>query len=514
MKQGKVYLVGAGPGDPGLITIKGRDCLRLADVVISDDLDNPSPLEHAPKDAEKIFVGKRKGAQHYSQDKITQLLLDHALSGKTVVRLKDGDPFIFGQGSEEARALATAGVPFEIVPGITSAVAAAAYAGIPMTHRNVTNTLNSATGLEDLNKKLSLLDQEQLATGVETLVFSMGMANLEKICEQLIIHGRSPDTPVAVIRSATTPRQQTLTGNLTTIAEVVRSNGFTPPALIFIGEVVSLRESLRWFDNRPLFGKRILMTRTAAQAGSFSRLIEATGAEAVSCPVIEIVPPPSYADLDAAISRLPQTDYLILTSANAVDAFFNRLNLCGKDVRDLYGVTVAVVGPKTAEALNLHGLQADLIATDFRAEGVIAQLQQQGVSGKRILYPHAELARDAITRELTAAGARVDAPIAYSSRSPNNGDELRELLQNRRIDAITFTASSTVDNFIALLGEQHIHLLATIPLFSIGALTSETMLRHNLKIAAESSPSTLEELVDSLSDYFHNNHNPAVSGGI
>ena len=513
MKQGVVYLVGAGPGDPGLITVKGLDCLRLADVVVYDYLSNPCFLEHAPADAERIYVGKRKGLHHYPQEKITRLLLDLALSGKTVVRLKGGDPFVFGRGGEEAQALSAAGVRFEIVPGVTSAVAAAAYAGIPMTHRDFTTTLGFVTGHEDPAKKLSSLDWEKLATAVGTLVFYMGMANLENICEQLISHGRSPETPVAVIRWATTPRQETLTGKLTTIVEQVRTTGFKPPALIFVGEVVSLRDSLRWFDNRPLFGKRILVTRTAAQAGSFSTQLEAAGAEAVSCPVIEIIPPPSYADLDAAIGRLTETDILILTSANAVDAFFNRLTACGKDVRDLFGTTVAVVGPKTAETLEKYGLQADLQADDFRAEGVIAQLNHLGVADKRILYPRAELARNLISSELTAAGAEVDAPIAYSSRPPNNGEQLCTLLKNGEIDAITFTASSTVDNFMTLLGEQQSELIGSIPLFSIGPLTSETMARHKLTISAESSPSTLEALIDSMTDYFQKQNNSSASGG-
>lgn len=514
MKQGIVYLVGAGPGDPGLITVKGCDCLRLADVVVYDYLANPCFLEQAPAAAERIYVGKRKGLHHYPQEKITDLLLELAAAGKTVVRLKGGDPFVFGRGGEEAQALAAAGVRFEIVPGVTSAVAAAAYAGIPMTHRDFTTTLGFVTGHEDPAKKLSSLDWDKLATAVGTLVFYMGMANLENICQQLIAHGRSPETPVAIIRWATTPRQETLTGNLTTIVEQVRSTGFKPPALIFVGEVVELRDSLRWFDNRPLFGKRVLVTRTAAQAGSFSTMLETVGAEAVSCPVIEIIPPPSYTDLDAAIGRLAQTDILILTSANAVDAFFARLAACAKDVRDLYGTTVAVIGPKTADALQRYGLQADLLADDFRAEGVIAQLTQHGVAGKRILYPRAELARNIINSELTAAGAKVDAPIAYSSRPPANGEMLRELLQAGEIDAITFTASSTVDNFITLLGDQHTKLIGTTPLFSIGPLTSETMARHNLNIAAESSPSTLEALIDSLTDYFQQQNNSSASGGV
>lgn len=509
-----VYLIGAGPGDPGLITVKGRDCLRLADVVVYDYLANPCLLEHAPVDAERIYVGKDKDRHSYPQEKITGLLLELAAAGKTVARLKGGDPFIFGRGGEEAQALSANGVKFEIVPGVTAAVAAAAYAGIPMTHRDFTTTLGFVTGHEDPAKKLSSIDWEKLATAVGTLVFYMGLTNLENICQQLIAHGRNPETPVAIIRWATTPQQETLTGNLTTIVDLAKSHNFKPPALIFVGEVVGLRDRLRWFDNKPLFGKRVLVTRTAAQAGSFASQLVAAGAEAISHPVIEITPPSSYADLDASIERLSETDILILTSANAVDAFFNRLKHNNKDVRNLNGITVAVVGPKTADALHHYGLQADLQAEDFRAEGVISQLTKQGVASKRVLYPHAELARDVISRELTAAGAKVDAPVAYSSRPPANGEHLRELLLHGEIDAITFTASSTVDNFANLLGDQMTELVGSTPLFSIGPLTSETMTRHHLNIAAESSPSTLEAMVDSLNEFFQPHNNTSASGGI
>jgi len=499
-KPGKVYLIGAGPGDPGLMTVKGLACLHEADVVVYDYLANPVFLEEAPA-AEKIYVGKRKGLHHYPQEKINQLLLEHARNGKVVARLKGGDPFVFGRGGEEALELVKAGIEFEVVPGVTAAVAAAAYAGIPMTHRDHTTTLGFITGHEDPAKKLSRLDWEKLSTSMGTLVFYMGMANLENICEQLVAHGRSPETPVAVVRWATTPRQETLTGTLATIVSKVRGEGFKPPALIFIGEVVGLRESLRWFDNRPLFGKRVLVTRTAAQAGIFSVLLESHGAAAVSCPVIEIVPPASYRELDEAIAGLADTDVLILTSTNAVEAFFHRLTTLNRDVRALHGVEVAVVGPKTAECLKLHGLQPDIMADDFRAEGVIEKLRESGVSGKRVLYPRAELARDLIPRELTADGAEVLSPVVYCSRAPHN-EGIRVLLEEGQIDAITFTSSSTVDNFVSMVGDEVQKLVKGIPLFSIGPLTSETMVKHQLAIAAEAKPSTLEGLVAAMLDYY------------
>ena len=505
-KPGKVYLIGAGPGDPGLMTLKGLACLRQADVVIYDYLANPVFLEEAP-DAEKIYVGKRQGVHCFPQDEIKRLLLEHARQGKIVARLKGGDPFIFGRGGEEALELARAGIPFEVVPGVTAAVAAAAYAGIPMTHRDHTTTLGFITGHEDPAKKLSRLDWEKLATSMGTLVFYMGLANLENICEQLVANGRSPETPVAVVRWATTPRQETLSGTLADIVAKVRSEGFKPPALIFIGEVVGLRETLRWFDNRPLFGKRVLVTRTADQAGAFMALLEAEGALAINCPMIEIVPPESYAKLDAALGELSQTDVLVLTSSNAVSAFFSRLAFLGYEVRDLKGVTVAVAGPKTAEAVQGHGLNPDVVADDYRAEGVIDKLLERGVSGQRVLYPRAELAREVIPTALAAAGARVLSPVAYRSRVPRGGDLLSRI-EGGEVDAVTFTASSTVDNFVAMLGEDAARKVEGLPLFSIGPQTSETMVRHKLTVAAEASPSTLEGMVSAMLTYY-TNINPA-----
>jgi uroporphyrinogen III methyltransferase/synthase len=498
LKQGIVYLIGAGPGDPGLITVKGLSCLRRADVVIYDYLANPSFLDAAPPHAERIYVGKRKGVHHLPQEEINALLVEKARQGKTVARLKGGDPYVFGRGGEEALHLHRAGVAFEVIPGVTSSFAAAAYAGIPLTHRDFTTSLALVTGHENPEKKLSSLDWEKLATGVGTLVFYMGMANLPLIAGELMAHGRAADTPVAVIRWATTPRQETLVATLGTLVEKVRQSGIKPPAIIIIGEVVNLRDELRWFDNRPLFGKRILVTRSAEQAGAFSALLEEQGAEAMACPVIEIYPPSDTSDLDEAIAALSGIDYLVLTSANAVQAFFSRLEACGKDVRALHGAEVAVVGPKTAEALALCGLKPDLVARDFRAEGVLEILREHGVAGKRILYPRAELARELIPKELAAAGAVVLAPVAYCSRLPADGERVREILAAGDIDAITFTASSTVDNFVALVGADAAALVSEIPLFSIGPLTSQTMARHGLSVAAESDPSTLEAMVATM----------------
>ncbi|BCR03496.1 uroporphyrinogen III methyltransferase [Desulfuromonas versatilis] len=505
MKQGIVYLIGAGPGDPGLITVKGQECLRRAEVVIYDYLANPAFLDEAPACAERIYVGKTRGCHHTPQESINRLLAEKAKQGKVVARLKGGDPYVFGRGGEEALHLHHEGVRFEVIPGVTAGFAAAAYAGIPLTHRDFTTSLALVTGHENPEKKMSSLDWQKLATGVGTLAFYMGMANLPLIAEQLMAHGRPADTPVAVIRWATTPRQRTLVATLADVVEKVRQAAFKPPAVIVVGEVVRLREQLRWFDDRPLFGKRVLVTRTAEQAGSFGRLLEAQGAEAISCPVIDIVPPPSWEELDREIDGLEQTDILILTSANAVDAFFERLRACGRDVRALHGVTVVAVGPKTAAAIETRGLRPDLVPADYRAEGVVALLLERGVAGKRVLYPRAEIARELIPRELSAAGASVAAPVVYRTLAPTQGKGQVLAALEEGIDAVTFTSSSTVENFVAMLGDDAPQRLEKVPVISIGPLTTATARRLGLTVAAEAAASTLEGMVEAMVEYFSRN---------
>lgn len=512
MKRGYVYLIGAGPGDPGLMTIKGLECLSRADVVIYDYLANPQFLEQAPQ-AELIYVGKRKGLHHYPQEQINRLLLEKAGAGKVVARLKGGDPYIFGRGGEEAMALAEAGIPFEIVPGVTSAVAAAAYAGIPMTHRDCTTTLGFATGHEDPAKKLSSLDWEKLSTAVGTLVFYMGIANLENICSQLIAHGRPPETPVALVRWATTPKQQTLTGTLADIVNIVRETDFKPPALIFVGDVVKYRDSLRWFDNRPLFGKRILVTRSRAQATDFCNSLQALGAEPVCCPMIEIVSPESMADLDAAIDVLPDADYLILTSANAVEAFFGRLDELGRDARAVTGLKLVTVGPKTAETLTAYGLKPDMIPADYRAEGLVEMLEGQ-VAGKTVIYPKAELARDVIPTQLAAAGATVIDPVAYRSVVPEDAGTCLQQALAEGLDLLTFTASSTVRNLVALLDEAQLAEVAKLPIASIGPLTSRTAEEAGLPVAIEPEDYTIDAMLAAMVEYFKATNREQTEQGV
>jgi uroporphyrinogen III methyltransferase/synthase len=499
---GTVYLVGAGPGDPGLITVRGLACLRRAEVVIYDNLANPVLLGEAPAGSKKIYVGKSKGRHCVPQEKINTLLAEHARAGRTVVRLKGGDPFIFGRGGEEACFLAGAGIPFEVVPGVTAGLAAAAYAGIPLTHRDYTTSLAMVTGHPTSERELDHVDWARLAMGVGTLVVYMGISNLAEITGRLVKHGRQPETPVAVIRWATTPNQETLTGTLADIADKVAACDFQPPAMIIIGEVVGLRNRLRWFDNRPLFGRRILVTRAADQAAPTAEALREFGAEPVLCPTIGIIPPESYAELDAGIAQLAQTDYLILTSVNAVEAFFARLAAAGCDARALAGVTLVTVGPKTAEALAGFGLHADRIPATYDAEGVIGLLRDE-IAGKCVFYPRAALARDLIIRELTAAGATVNAPVAYASAPPAHAAAMAQTALANGLDLLTFTAASTVRNFAELLDATDLVSARSVPVAVIGPQTALVARELGFTIAVEPQEATLEAMLAAIIDYFH-----------
>ncbi|NLC69858.1 MAG: uroporphyrinogen-III C-methyltransferase [Desulfuromonadaceae bacterium] len=502
-KPGTVFLVGAGPGDPGLITVKGLRCLREAEVVVYDLLANPLLLEEAPPRAERIFVGKSRGFHPTPQEKINELLVERARRGKKVVRLKGGDPYIFGRGGEEAQYLVRHGIPFEVVPGITAAFAAAAYAGIPITHRDYTTSVGLVTGHMDPEKKMTSLDWEKLAGAVGTLAFYMGMANLPLISSELIRHGRSPQTPVAVISWGTTPRQRTLVATLGDVVERVEGEGITPPAIILVGEVVSLRQELRWFDRKPLLGKRVLVTRASAQGRGLAELLEERGCESLLCPVIEILPPDDSGEMEAAIASLAGFDYVILTSANGVDFFWSFLRAAGRDARALSGPVLVAVGPKTALALEAHGLHAELVADEFRAEGVVDLLRRREMAGKRVLYPRGDRARQLIPRELDLLGATVVSPVAYRTvLTENNRERILELLRQEKIDAVTFTSASTVEDLVQLIGEDAPVLLKKVTLASIGPLTSAALKRLGLSVAVEAELSTMEGLVTALENHY------------
>ncbi len=499
---GKVYLVGGGPGDPGLFTVRGAELLGRAEVVVYDRLANGVLLDHYLRpDAERIYAGKSSNRHTYPQEEINRLLVSKAEEGKIVVRLHGGDPFVFGRGGEEAAALVEAGIPFEVVPGITSAVAVPAYAGIPVTHRGQNSSFAVVTGHEDPTKLESSLDWEKLSTGVGTLVFLMGLTNLQNIVDRLVQNGRPADTPVAVIRWGTWPRQKTLTGTLSDIVAKVREGGFRPPAVIVVGGVVGLRDTLRWWDNRPLFGKRVLVTRSREQAGSLSALLREYGADPVEVPVLETVPPESYDAMDSAIARLESYDWIVFTSVNGVKSFLDRLESLALDVRALGRTRIAAIGPATAQELRRYHLKVDLVPSEYVAEAVAAALLSTGVEGRRMLLPRADLAREALAVELERAGALVDNVVAYRT-VPARSDmgRLREQLSAGEIDVVTFASSSTVRYLVAALGEDALPLLSRSTIACIGPITADTAREMGLQVDVMAGEHTIPGLVKALSE--------------
>ena len=502
--KGFVYLVGAGPGDPGLITVKGRDCIARADVILYDHLANEDLLKLAAPGTELIYAGKVGGAHNREQHQINELLVEKALRGKVVTRLKGGDPFVFGRGGEECEALLEAGIPFEVVPGVTAGIGASAYAGIPLTHRGVTTSVAFVTGHEHPGKEVSEIDWERLSLGGGTVVFYMGVKNLPLIASHLVAHGRPPETPVALIRLGTRPEQEVLTGTLADIAEKAKKAGFRAPAITVVGEVVRLREKLRWFDNRPLFGKGILVTRASDQAGEFSAALARFGAHVHECPTIGIVPPADFAGIDSAIASLSGFDWVIFTSANAVKFFFARLDERGLDSRAIGTVRVCAVGPKTAAALAPHGIRPDLVPSDYKGEGVVEAFRKLGVEGKRVLFPRADRARDVIQTGLGQMGAEVVAPVAYRNVVPGSlPPVILQALEERSIHCITFTSSSTVENLAAMIGENRLLcLLEGVIVASIGPITSKTCRELGLHVHVEPAEYTIEALTAAIVSYF------------
>lgn len=499
-------MVGAGPGDPGLLTLKGRDCLRKADVIIYDNLANRTLLNHAPEQAEMIFVGKKGGCHTLGQNQINTLIIEKAFEGKKVVRLKGGDPFIFGRGGEEARELAEAGVPFEVIPGVTSAVAVPAYAGIPLTHRDFNATVAFITGHEDPDKEESSIAWNRLATGAGVLVFLMGVGNLRRIADRLIEHGRKPSTPVAVIHGGTLPGQRTLVGELDNIARMAKDNRLQPPAIIVVGEVVHLRKMLNWFESKPLFGRRIVITRAREQASQLLERLAALGAECIEFPTIKVVPPDSWKPLDRAIARLPNYDWLLFTSANGVKFFLERLAAQGKDVRALGKSKIGAIGPQTARMLRQIGVRPDLVPEEYRAEAVAACLKERRPQGLRILLPRATQAREFLPDELRKMQARVDVVPAYQTVKPDHDTtRVKQLLEQRAIDVVTFTSSSTVKNFAEMFaadGDRLRKWMREVAVACIGPVTAGTAEDEGFEVNIIPPQYTIEALIDTIIGYF------------
>lgn len=496
--MGTVYLVGAGPGDVGLLTLKAVEALKKADVLVYDRLAEEKILDFAPKNAERIYVGKASSNHAMKQEDINSLLVNKAKEGKTVVRLKGGDPFVFGRGGEEALKLQEENVPFVIIPGVTSAIAAAAYAGIPVTHRGAATSFAVVTGHEDPNKTESSIRWKELASATDTLVFLMGVENLPKITEKLIENGRDKNTPAALVRWGTRFEQEVLTTTVENAADDVKRTGLKPPAVFIVGEVVNLREKLAWFERTPLFGKRILVTRAREQASALTKLLEEQGAKVTEAPAIKITPPSDeYAALDDALKNINKYNWLIFTSANGVKHFFTRLYLQNKDSRALGTVKIATIGKITAAELLNYGVKSDITPKEFRAESLIDALQGKFSAKDNILIARAEEAREVLPESLKSSGANVEVVHAYKTVvETENGENLRQMFLNNEFDIVTFTSSSTVKNLIKIIGD--INLLKNVKTACIGPITAKTLENMGIKPDITAKEYTIEGLVKSI----------------
>src|SRR5216684_174011 len=500
--QGKVVLVGAGPGAPDLIAMRGADALSRAEVVIYDYLVSPEVLRLAPPNAELIYAGKKGGSNKtIEQADLNAMLIAHARKGRNVVRLKGGDPFIFGRGGEEAEALAAAGIAFEIVPGVTSAIAAPAFAGIPLTHREHGSFVAFLTGHEDLGKNpeaaLPWAELARAARGRGTLVILMATARMRENLAHLIAGGLPADTPAAAIQWGSTAAQKTVLATLATLAEAAASAGIAAPAVVVVGECAGLRPELAWFEKLPLFGRRIVITRSPENAASFAGKLRALGAEAIEFPTIDTAPPDSYAPLDNALAKLGTFDWVIFTSATGVEAFVARLRALGRDIRELGSASIAAIGPATAERVARYALRVAAMPSEYRAEALIGAIGEAKIRGARILIPRAQVAREILPELLLKAGARevVVAP-AYQTVKPADApvDRIRELITAKAIDLVTFTSSSTVTNFCELVGGSSHGLKAAV----IGPITAETARTHGFNVVICPDEYTIDALTAAV----------------
>lgn len=504
--RGKVYLVGAGPGHPKLITVRGLECLQTSDAVVYDRLASPRLLANLKPGVQKIYVGKLPDRNTLEQEEINRLLVDLALEGKVVTRLKGGDPSIFARLAEEAELLAENEIEFEIVPGITSAIAAPAYAGIPVTHRELASSVSILTGHESPDKLDRSVQWDRIAHMEGTLVLLMGVANIGYIAGELIRHGRSTDTPVAIIQWGTTPDQRTVTGTLDTIEAIAAAAKFRPPAVIVVGEVVRQREKLQWAERRPLFGTRVLITRARAQSSELAERIEALGGEPCEFPVIETrepADPAVEAALEAALRGGNDYDWIMFTSVNGVDYFFRYLQRYRIDIRKFHRARIAAVGPKTAEALERRGLVVEALPVKYQAEGLLDSLADELVPGQRVLLPRGDLAREILPRTLEARGlTAVEIDVYETVVADHQDEQTLELLKAGAIDVITFASSSTVTNMVAVLRRMGVgnpaELLKKARIACIGPVTAQTAVEAGLQVDIMPADSTLDSLIAAI----------------
>ncbi len=502
---GRVSLVGAGPGDPGLLTVRGRRCLEGCDVVVYDNLSNPALLAYTRPDAEVVFAGKHGSGVRMSQEEISAIVIDRALAGRWVVRLKGGDPFVFGRGGEEALECVRAGVPFEIVPGVTSAIAAPAYAGIPLTHRDHASTVTFVTGHESEKPDMaSPLPWESLARQGGTLVLFMSVLQLEQNLARLVGGGLAPETPAAIVRWGTTSRQELIVGTVASLPREAAARKLRPPAVVVVGDVVRLAPELQWFSRRPLFGRRIVVTRARAQARTFATLLEDAGAEVIPVPTIATVPPASWDAVDGALDRLGDYAWLVLTSENGVTAFFDRLRARGGDVRALAGVAIAAIGPQTRAAIEERGLRVALTPSEYRAEAVADALVAAGVAGRRVLLARAASARAILPQRLAAAGAVVDEVAVYETIVPPEAASAAALFAgDRRPDLVTFTSSSTVTNFARLFPARDLpRVLEGVAIGCIGPITAATARDLGITVDVQPDEYTIPAFAAAIVDHF------------
>jgi uroporphyrinogen III methyltransferase / synthase len=492
--MGKVFLVGAGPGDLKLITLKGLECIQTADTIIYDNLINKNLLLFARKGAEIIYVGKEAGRHALPQGDINVLLAQKVKEKNVIVRLKGGDPFIFGRGGEEAEHLIEHGVDVEIVPGVTSAISVPAYAGIPLTHRDYASTVAFITGHEDEKKRKSTIRWHELANGPDTLVFLMGIKNLKTIKERLIKEGKNPHTPACVITSGTLPEQKVVTGTLEEIDTVAQREDIKPPGILIVGDVVRLREKLAWYEQKPFFGKTIAITRAAKQSKKFGEILTEKGARVLYMPTIEITAIEPNKKLQKAITHISDYYVIIFTSVNSVSVFFNNLMETGKDTRALRDIKIIPIGQATATLLETKGIAADFIPQSYTSEGIVEIVKTLKIKGNRFLLPKAEGGRDVLAEFIRNQGGICEVIPIYKTTLPKKGTALSE-----KPDIITFTSSSTVDNFIAIYGNK---ILKKTLIASIGPITSETLRRHKIPIHIEAAHYDIPGLIEVMETYF------------
>lgn len=509
MNKGKVFLVGAGPGDPRLITIRGMQCIQQCTAIVYDRLASPRLLRFAPPNVKRVYVGKLPDRHTMKQEDINQLLVDLALEGHIVTRLKGGDPTIFGRVGEEAGLLRKHDIDFEIIPGITSAISVPAYAGIPVTHREHASSLSIITGHESPEKLDQSIYWDKVTNATGTLLFLMGVAKIGYISEQLMKHGRSEETPVALVRWGTTPEQETLVGTLGTIAEQVRATGFKAPAIIIVGDVVKQRAELTWYEQMPLFGLRILVTRARSQASGFADLIEALGGEPCEFPVIDVYrsnKPDQLQAIESSLQQADQYDWLVFTSVNGVQYFLEWLKHYRIDIRRFHQAKFAAVGPKTSEALADVGIFVDHQASRYDADDLVESLSKLVAPTERVLLPRGDLARSVLPEQLRVKGIYADEISVYETVVASNQEPIVfEWLKEKHIHVITFTSSSTVHNLITVMKqggiEDPIALLKQYPLASIGPITSDTVRSYGLTVTIEAEEATIESLAAALVQY-------------